>query len=80
MIRRFRRTLTGVGLACGLALLATPVAQATPVRSVPVARTVHGASGWSLLHAVWSFLVGDPPGGKPSQGPTVDPNGGFTVH
>jgi hypothetical protein len=55
------------------------VAQATPVRSGPAVRTVHSAPGWSLFHAVWSFLLGDPPGQKPAQGPTVDPNG-FTVH
>jgi hypothetical protein len=78
MIRHFRRTLTGVGLAFGLALLATPAAQATPLRPGHAAR-LHGATSWSLLHAVWSFFVGDPPTGKPTQGPTVDPNG-FAVH
>jgi hypothetical protein len=79
MIRSFRRTLTGVGLALGLALLAAPAAQATPLRSGPAARTVHSAPAWNLVHVVWSFLVGPPPSQKPSQGPTVDPNG-FSVH
>jgi hypothetical protein len=75
---RFRRTLTGVGLALSLTLLAAPVAQATPAARGNAVRTVSGVQGF--LHAIWSFLAGDDPyGPHTKQGPTVDPNG-YTVH
>jgi len=84
MTPRFLRTLTGIGFACGLALLATTV-QAAPAaggaRAAHAARPAHSVpSGGSLFHALWQFVVGDNPNSpKPSQGPTVDPNG-YTIH
>jgi len=84
MTQRFLRTLTGIGFACSLALLAT-TAQASPAagaaRARHTARPAHSvASGGSLFHAIWQFVVGDNPfAPKPTQGPTVDPNG-YSVH
>jgi hypothetical protein len=72
---RLRRTVTGVGLALSLVLLATPAAQASPARGAR--RTVHAeTTTWNLLSAIWSFFTGtDPRGPNTSQGPTADPNG-----
>jgi hypothetical protein len=79
MTHRLRRTLTGVGIAVSLTLLVTPAAQAARTTSGKATRAVHSVPS-GLFHAIWQFLVGDDPyGPKPTQGPTVDPNG-FSVH
>jgi len=80
MSNRFRRTAAGVGLALSLGLFAAPAAQAgqaahaskTSGRAV---RTASHSAGHGLLAAVWSFIVGNPQDPRPTQGPTVDPNG-----
>jgi hypothetical protein len=71
MSKRSRCTAAGVGLALSLALSATPAAQAVPSR---VHRVV--AARPSLFTVLWSYLVGSNPyDPRPTQGPTVDPNG-----
>jgi hypothetical protein len=82
MSNPFRRTAAGVGLALSLALLATPAAQAAApghTSAKTSGRATHTASrpaGRGLLTAFWSSIVGNNPfGPKPTQGPTVDPNG-----
>jgi hypothetical protein len=80
MSNPYRRTAAGVGLALSLALFATPAAQAathapakTSGRATP---TASRPAGHGLLTAFWSYVVGTNPfGPKPTQGPTVDPNG-----
>jgi len=71
MSKRTRRTAAGVSLALSLALFAAPAVQAAPSR---VHRAV--AARPSLFAALWSYLVGGNPfDPRPTQGPTVDPNG-----
>jgi hypothetical protein len=80
MSNRVRHTALGVGLVLSLATFATPGAQAAHITSARnashAARTASAPAGRGLLTALWSYLVGpnthDP---KPTQGPTVDPNG-----
>jgi hypothetical protein len=86
MSNRFRRTAAGVGLALSLALtlvlVATPAAHAAApghAAAKTSGRAAHTASrpaGHGLLTTFWSYIVGNNPfGPKPTQGPTVDPNG-----
>jgi hypothetical protein len=77
MSNSFRRTAAGVGLVLGLALSATPAAHAANTRpSARVVRTASHPAGHGLLTALWSYVIGSNPFiPKPTQGPTVDPNG-----
>ncbi len=78
MSNPFRRTAAGVGFALSLALFATPAAHAAAAArtSGHAVRTASRPAGPSLLTAFWSYIVGNNPfGPKPTQGPTVDPNG-----
>jgi hypothetical protein len=71
MSNRFRQTAAGVGLVLCLALFTPPAAQAATRR-----HTARAESHPSLLSALWSYIVGSNPyGPRPTQGPTVDPNG-----
>lgn len=74
MNQRFRRIVGGVGLVTTLALFATPAAMAAPVKTGRQSVRAQNA-GWRFFVAVWQAAVGDPTGGNPTQGPTVDPNG-----
>jgi hypothetical protein len=77
MSTQFRRTAAGFGLALSLALFATPAVHAVrPAQAPTRAVTAGHPAGRGLLSAMWSFLAGTNPfGPKPTQGPTVDPNG-----
>jgi hypothetical protein len=80
MSNRLRRTAAGFAFGLCLALFATPAVSAASAASAahntkPSARAPRPASH-GLLTALWSHLVGTNPfDPRPTQGPTVDPNG-----
>jgi hypothetical protein len=80
MSNQFRRTAVGVGLALSLMLSAAPAVHAAPAAPAKTSghatRTAGRPAGPSLLGALWNFVVGGNPYiPRPTQGPTVDPNG-----
>ncbi|HZF13656.1 MAG TPA: hypothetical protein VFE33_33100 [Thermoanaerobaculia bacterium] len=81
MTQRLHRTFGGVVLAFGFTLLALPAVASPAARTARdhAPRAVSSAPNGGLLHAIWQLVVGDPNGVKPTQGPTVDPNG-YSVH